>query len=630
MSWVLPFTFKVILLIGVTTPWQRARAHGLAAGARWITGSLAPGGREIKGAGSPHRCGHGLTSPGHQTTMTLMLRAIVLAMLFVAVTGAGASQPAGILQIRVALVDADQKATPVPRHVLLISDNPATAGPRRIVTASDGTATVSLRPGSYIVESDQPLTFLGRAYQWTQVVEIAAGGGTTLELTADNAEIGPVTAATATAAPVEADASALLMPWHDSVLAVWTPTAHASGFVVDAKGLVATNQRVIGTATSVEVQLTPAVKVAGTVLVADPGRDVAILQVDPHVLAAVRPVPLACSRPSATSLGDGQEVFTIGTPLREGKGLSSGEVSRIGQNTVVADFGLAHGSTGGPVFAADGGVIGITSVADEKDGSRRGDARVVHIDDVCIVVAAAAAKMTKATPPSARHLPVEPARPIPVEVLEASVERRAGSLSPYQVSSSDFDIAFITPVMLYAAAQQSEQSSGRERRTGARGADMARELLGPLTDFKNWSEYAAEVPPVLLVRVTPKLVEGFWTMVARGAAQTQGVSLPSMKRFTAGFARMRALCGDAEVTPIHPFTIEQRISERDTIAEGLYVFDPGALGLHCGTVKLVLYSEKAPEKGDTRVVDPKLLEQIWQDFAPYRALQPRAEAGPRG
>jgi hypothetical protein len=137
-------------------------------------------------------------------------------------------------------------------------------------------------------------------------------------------------------------------------------------------------------------------------------------------------------------------------------------------------------------------------------------------------------------------------------------------------------------------------------------------------DFSNWSDYVADFPPVLLVRATPKLVEGFWTTVARGAAQTQGVALPPIKHFKSGFSRMRVFCGEAEVTPIHPFTLELRVSESDTIDEGLYVFDPDALGPRCGTVKLVLYSAKEPEKGDTRVVDPKMLQQIWQDFAPYR------------
>jgi len=38
----------------------------------------------------------------------------------------------------------------------------------------------------------------------------------------------------------------------------------------------------------------------------------------------------------------------------------------------------------------------------------------------------------------------------------------------------------------------------------------------------------------------------------------------------------------------------------------------------CGAVKLVLYSDKQPEKADTLVVDPNVVQQIWRDFAPYR------------
>jgi hypothetical protein len=38
-------------------------------------------------------------------------------------------------------------------------------------------------------------------------------------------------------------------------------------------------------------------------------------------------------------------------------------------------------------------------------------------------------------------------------------------------------------------------------------------------------------------------------------------------------------------------------------------------------VKLVVYSEKEPQKGDTLTIDAKVVEQIWQDFAPYRALK---------
>ncbi len=555
--------------------------------------------------------------------MIFMLRAMVLATLVLFVPlPASTSQALSTLHIKVALADATQQVTPVPRHMLLISDNPASAPPRQIVTKSDGTADVKLRPGSYTVESDRPVAFHGKAYHWTQIVKVAAGRDASLELTADNAEVEPVASATdASAAPPESDPAFLLPQWQDSVVALWTPKTHASGFVIDAKGLIATNQRAIGTVPSVEVQLTPALKVAARVLAADPDNDVAVLWIDPKVIASVRPVPLGCALAAKPPVVDGQEIFTIGVPLRGQKGITSGTVSGVDPHAIASDLMLAPGSTGGPVFAAGGNVVGITSVVDEKDDSRRGDAHVVRIDDVCDVVASAEKKMNEAAPPNGTHLPVEPVRPWPAEALADAAKRRGGSLSPYQMSSSDFDVAFITPVMTYGAQSQVEKAGGRAPRSGTLTPDAEQTFLRLLTDFGNWSEYLSDFPPVLLIRVTPRLVEGFWTTVARGAARTQGVSLPPIKHFKSGFSRLRAFCGDAEVTPIHPFTLEQRVSESDAINEGLYVFDPGALGPQCGPVKLVLFSEKEPDKGDTRVVDPKVLEQIWEDFAPYRALK---------
>jgi len=56
-----------------------------------------------------------------------------------------------------------------------------------------------------------------------------------------------------------------------------------------------------------------------------------------------------------------------------------------------------------------------------------------------------------------------------------------------------------------------------------------------------------------------------------------------------------------------------------TSVSGLGLRREGESGPECGNVKLVLYSENELEKGDTRVVDSKVLEQISQDFAPYRA-----------
>jgi hypothetical protein len=242
--------------------------------------------------------------------------------------------------------------------------------------------------------------------------------------------------------------------------------------------------------------------------------------------------------------------------------------------------------------------VGITSIDEEKEGKRRENSRVVRLEDVCDVVATAEKKMRDVAPPGGAHLPVESDATAPADTLKEMARRRVGSLNPYQMSSAEFDIAFITPVMLQ---------------------DLNKGYVRPLLEFSNWTEYVANVPPVLLIRVTPQMVEGFWTKVARGAAQTQGVALPPFKRIRSGFLRMRAYCGDKEATPIHPFRLERRVSETDAIYEGLYVFDPAALGPSCQSVTLVVYSEKEPAKEDSRVVDPKVIQQIWQDFAPYRS-----------
>lgn len=501
---------------------------------------------------------------------------------------------------------------PIRRHALLISDNPSSAAPRRVVTSQDGTVDVRLRPGNYTVESDRPVAFDGRAYQWTQFVDVVAGRDAVLELTADNADPPDFTTASADSAAGE-DASSLSSRWQDSVVGVWTPTAHASGFVIDPAGLVVTNRLGLAPETSVEVQFSPDLKVAATVVASDAERDVAVVRIDPARAAAVKPVPLECGE-SMPAPAVGEPIHAIEAPLRQLKGATSGTVSKVAANRIDSDIAAGAGGSGGPVFDAKGNVVGITSQGDGHIRQGRPDIRVVRMSEVCAVVELARTKASQAVPPHATPLPVEPARAYPAKALDEMVSLRAGNLNPYQTSSADFDIAFLTPVHVYAGQRRSMVPS-REQRTPDAGWLLARLA----TDFGNWSDYVADVPPVLMIRVTPKLVESFWTKIARGAVLTQGVALPPIKRLKSGFWRMRVFCGDVEIVPIHPLVIEQAITDSETITEGLYVFDPGALPPACGSVRLSLSSQKDPEKADSRVVDPNVIQRVWDDFAPYRA-----------
>lgn len=520
-----------------------------------------------------------------------MARAVALVLLVLAASPAVWAQTLAVLHIRATLTDPAGRVTPVARHALLISDNPPTREPRRVVMTLEGTADVRLRPGKYTVESDTPVMFQGKAYHWTQIVDVGATE-TTLELTVTNAVAEIVAPGTTTAAgePAPAtDTSLSLRQWLDSVVELWTPTTHASGFLVDATGLIATNQKSVRDATSVEVQISRSVKVAGSVVATDAQRDIALIRIDPSVMASVTPVPLGCARPTPLPIARGQEIFSIAAPLRQEKGWTPGTVSRAVARVMEADLILADGGTGGPVFNASGDLAGITTLAGERDEPRRGATRFVRAD-ACDLVAAAVKKSQEAPAPSAAHLPVEPLEPAPVATFKEAIKKRAGSLKPYQIAATEFDVAFIPPLLTYAAQSQADQN------------------------FGNWSEYAADVPPVLFIRVTPKQVESLWAKVARGAAVTQGMALPAIKHTGAGFLRLRALCGSTEVQPVHPLKLEVRVSDTEAVYAGLYAFDPAALGPSCGTVTLVLFSEKDSDKGDTRVVPPGTLRQIWQDL----------------
>jgi hypothetical protein len=538
------------------------------------------------------------------------MRRVALAVLFaLACAGLQAQQPA-LLKITVTVVDADGHVRPVPRHALLISDNPATAAPQRVVTSADGTIDVRLRPGNYTIESDAPLVFQGKSYEWTETIDVAPGRDAVLDLSAAKAQ---VAAATTAAAAVVADdkASALLLEWQDSIVWIWSPTRLGSGFLIDARGLILTSRHVVGDATQVEVQLSPSSKVAARVLVSDADKDVAVLWIDPSVVRAVRPMPLG-------SIAEHEKVYAIDAPYHDRKGLESGTVSKATAKTIVSDVRLATISAGVPLQNAAGEAVALTTLAGETaDDLDVADASV-RIDEARPAIAAAEAKMRGASPPGAGALPTESERPFDDDALREMVKSRGGNVAPYHLAAADFDVYFITPVHLYAERHQPERGDSRASSGKGMTPEQVAELLSPVRDFENWTDYAADYPPVVMLRVRPKFVESFWTTIARGAASTQGVAIPAIKHMKTSLTSLTLRCGAAAVTPVHALTIVRHMPGNTTIDEALYVFDPSAIG-SCAGGKITLVSQKNPGKPDVRAIDPKILQQVQDDFAPWRA-----------
>jgi hypothetical protein len=492
-----------------------------------------------------------------------------------------------VLRVRVVLADATGAPIPLPRVMLLVSANPATAEPRRVRTDANGVIELTLAPGSYTVESDRPVAFGGKAYSWTQIVDVLRGKDTVLDLTATNAEIETATAAAAaTSAPVEASSAVLLSKWHDSVFEVWTPTRHAEGFLIDSRGLIATSHSALNGATSVEVEIrtrTDHFKVPGNVIVDDRATGGAVIWIDPEAIGSIPPIDLRCGA-AAPQAHYEDTISTIAAPMLSGKEVVDGVVTRVTAQAVFADLRIARETAGGPVFNTNGELLGISSIEEDPRTFTRVEAWVVPLERACEAAAMTAQAMAGAAPPRGTRLPVETTSG--ARTISGPVAKQQ-QVQPTTLTGADFDITLLT-------STQAREASGSD----------------PRLDFDHWTDYLRDAPPLLLVRVSPQFEESVWKMLARGAASTQGVNLPPLKSFTANFLRMRASCGDTEVLPIHPFIIERRINDRQSIREGLYIFARDAFGPQCSTIKFSMFSEKDPTRAETKAIDPKLVEQL--------------------
>jgi S1-C subfamily serine protease len=530
-------------------------------------------------------------------------------------------QQYGTLQIQVRLVDKELAVRPVPLHALVIK-SPSGIELKRLTSGLDGKVQEALPTGEYVVESDSPVDFQDRSYSWSQRVVIDVNKTSQLDLGNQNAVVGGVGAVKPTPA---AELPALFRRWQGSVVTVWSDTGHGSGFVIDGRGLIATNQHVVGVSEYAAVQFNNSLKVPAKIVSKSPDKDVAILLVNPKYVHDVQPVTLGYSSGGALPAVEGEQVFTIGSPLNQSKIMTSGIVSKIEAHAIISDVNINHGNSGGPLFTMRGVVVGITTFGDFSDQGGPGISGVVRIDEARDSIEQA--KATSVQPPGEGTLPVEPTLAYPLPALKEAVSARPIKPADYVFSTGDFEVATITPVLNYGVQYAQQQAALKER---AKRNKNAGSIQGTTDDafaqYKNWAEYVGEFRPVIIIDARPKLVEGFWSAFGRGMAASQGVYAgPANLHFKSDFYRMTLTCGEREVTPIHPGKVEHRVAAsnaavnvNDVSFEGFYSFSPDAIRPDCGTVKLTFYTEKEPEKGDTKVLPPKLVQRIFDDFAPYR------------
>src|SRR5262245_46435388 len=162
-----------------------------------------------------------------------------------------------------------------------------------------------------------------------------------------------------------------------------------SGFVIDASGIVITNEHVIRNAEEITVILNNGTRLRAELIGKDSEIDVAVLRVQPTT--PLQTVKFADS----DNIRVAEPVMAIGNPLGLGGTVTAGIVSAknrdIGSgpfdNFIQTDAAVNRGNSGGPLFNMAGDVIGINTAIFSMSGGNIGIAFAVPANTAQPIIA---------------------------------------------------------------------------------------------------------------------------------------------------------------------------------------------------------------------------------------------------
>jgi S1-C subfamily serine protease len=143
--------------------------------------------------------------------------------------------------------------------------------------------------------------------------------------------------------------------------------ALGSGFVIDKRGDILTNDHVVHGATGISVGFDSGVSAPATIVGTDPSSDLAVIRVKTPA-SALHPLAFG----DASALQVGQPVYAIGNPFGLDRTMTAGIVSATGRdiespngrtipNAIQTDAAINHGNSGGPLLDGSGRVIGVNA-----------------------------------------------------------------------------------------------------------------------------------------------------------------------------------------------------------------------------------------------------------------------------
>ena len=148
-----------------------------------------------------------------------------------------------------------------------------------------------------------------------------------------------------------------------------------SGFIINKKGFILTNNHVVDGADTIQVILSDKREFTGKVVGTDPQSDVALIKIENAVDLPVLPLG------DSSALEVAEWVIAIGNPFGLSQTVTVGVVSATGrssvgineyENFIQTDAAINPGNSGGPLINAQGEAVGINTALFSKTGGYMG------------------------------------------------------------------------------------------------------------------------------------------------------------------------------------------------------------------------------------------------------------------